>query len=265
MSDLEQESQNLQEIPIVLDKTSIEKKLKGKKKMPEEIPPNIPQIPDISMKETINKIKFPCNVMIVGRTYSGKSSLIRNLIEKRKFDAIWLISQTSANTGEYDKLVDTDMQLENINDDIIEYLYELQDDDPKMKTLIILDDFIDGPRTLHKVEKLVKMATSGRHRNISLLMSTQNLTSIPASMRKQCLCIFAGKQFMSSAEQFGKDFANNQLDMKQLKKKIMSIEDRHDWLVLNARTAKWSLLPQEEIKLNKYSRPKRVRKKKSSD
>lgn len=211
----------------------------------------------LNIKDAVKKIIFPCNVLVCGRTWSGKSVLIKNLIEKRNFSNVWLISQTATSTGEYDKLIDKDFQFETIDEDLIDFIYEFQEDNPRSKQLIILDDFIDGPRTLHNIPKLVKLATSGRHKNISLIISTQNLTSIPAAIRKQNLCVFAGKQFMSSAEAFGKDFANNQMNMKELKKRIMDIGGRHDWLMLDAREAEWYVIPQEEINLKKYSAPKR--------
>lgn len=215
----------------------------------------------IKLEDAVGKIRWPCNVMIVGRTYSGKTSLIKNLIDKRKFNNIWLISLTAGKSidADWHNMIDHDFIFNNINNEIIDFIYDFQEKNPRSRQLIIFDDFIDSERTLHKIPKLMQLCTSGRHDRISTCISTQSLAQVPATIRKQQLAVFAGKQYMDSAEAFGREFANTQLPTKELKNRIMDIGKRHDWLMLDAREAYWSILPQEEIDIHKYSAKKAPR------
>lgn len=206
------------------------------------------EIPEISLNELKKSIKFPSSILIVGKKFSGKTNLIRSLIDKKKFDNIFVIT-LSGHTGNLTKLCsDENNCFSNIDDEIIEFILDFQVENPKSKTLLIFDDFIDSETTLRKIPKICQIATSGRNFNITCLISSQTVSQVPTVLRKNAEYLFIGKNYRSSAEQLGKEYANAELSTKELQQKIINIKD-HSWLVYDERKGEWKRLPEQEIKV----------------
>lgn len=219
-----------------------EKPVKEPDKEPEK------QLEKITMKEVKEEIIYPSSILMIGKKFSGKTNLIRTLIDKNKFNNVFIITQ-SGHTGNLTKLAtDPDNIIEIIDDETIDFILDFQKENKKSKTLIIFDDFIESERTLRAVPKVLKLATSGRNFNVSILVSSQTVAQVPTGIRKNAEYLFIGKNMMSSAEQLSREYANGQLSIKELKKEIMDITN-HSWLFYNERKSKWNYLPETEIKV----------------
>lgn len=219
-------------------------------KTPEDdkIEPNKIKIPEISLQKLKDEIVYPSSILLIGKKFSGKTNLLRNLINKKKFDNVFVIT-LSGHTGNLSKLAtDEENIIQGINDDIIEFILEFQVENPKSKTCILFDDFIDSERTLRAVPKVLQLGTSGRNYNITLVISSQTVSQVPTGLRKNAEYLFIGKNMMSSAEQLSKEYATAQLPIKELKNQIMNITD-HSWLVYDERKTLWQKLPETEIKV----------------
>lgn len=205
-------------------------------------------LPPITMDQLKQDLQFPSSILMIGKKFSGKTNLLRNIIDKKKFNNVFVIT-LSGHTGNLTKLAtDEENIIEGINDEIIDFMLEFQVNNPKSKTCIVFDDFIDSERTLRAVPKMMKLATSGRNFNITLVISSQTVAQVPTAVRKNAEYLFIGKNMMSSAEQLGREYATGQIGIKELKKQIMDITD-HSWLLYDERKGKWSKLPQGEIKV----------------
>lgn len=205
-------------------------------------------IPTITLEQLKEDIKFPSSILIIGKKFSGKTNLLRNLINKKKFDNVFVIT-LSGHTGNLTKLAtDEENIIPGINDDIIDFILEFQVDNPKSKTCILFDDFIDSERTLRSVPKIMQLATSGRNFNITVLISSQTVAQVPTAIRKNVEYLLIGKNMMSSAEQLSKEYATAQLPIKELRSQIMNITD-HSWLVYDERKGIWQKLPEDQIKV----------------
>lgn len=205
-------------------------------------------VPTISMAELKETIQFPSSILLIGKKFSGKTNLLRNIIDRKKFNNVFVIT-LSGHTGNLTKLAtDEENVIQGINDDIIDFIIEFQLENKKSKTCIIFDDFIDSERTLRAVPKIMMLATSGRNFNISLVISSQTVAQVPTAVRKNAEYLFIGKNMMSSAEQLSREYATAQLGIKELKKQIVDIQD-HSWLLYDERKCKWSKIPQDEIKV----------------
>ena len=202
----------------------------------------------LSMKDLKETIKFPSSILLIGKKFSGKTNLLRNIIDRKKFNNVFVIT-LSGHTGNLTSLAtDPENIIQGINDDIIDFIIEFQLANKKSKTCIIFDDFIDSERTLRAVPKIMMLATSGRNFGISLVISSQTVAQVPTAVRKNAEYLFIGKNMMSSADQLSREYATAQLGIKELKKEIIDIQD-HSWLMYDERVCKWSKIPQDEIKV----------------
>lgn len=211
----------------------------------------VDEINNITMKELLGNMIYPSSVLICSKKFGGKSNVIRNIYNKNNFDNVFIVSR-SHNTGNLDVLATDDENLiQSVDDKFIEALLEFQEENPDSQMLIIFDDFIEGQKTLHHVKKIIEIATSGRNKNISLCISTQNLSSVPPELRKNSEYIFIGKNLYKSAKYIADEYATCNLPPRELARYIteLSSTDRHDFLIYDDRKAKWKLLPQEEIKV----------------
>jgi hypothetical protein len=205
-------------------------------------------IPDITLYDLKDFMQFPSSILLIGKKFSGKTNLLRSLIDRKKFDNVFIIT-LSGHTGNLTKLAsDKQNVLEGINDQIIQFILDFQVENKKSKCCIIFDDFIDSERTLRAVPKIMQLATSGRNFNITLVISSQTISAIPTACRRNVEYLFIGKNMMSSAEILSREYATAQIGIKELKQEIINITD-HSWLLYNERVGAWVKLPESEIKV----------------
>lgn len=161
---------------------------------------NLPQTMYMDL-EIINK--FPSMLLCVGKSGSGKSNVIANMMMKKEFlgkffDQVYLFSPTAKS----DDLVEhLKLKKENIVDKLdksaIVKLNKIVDDNTEKikkngiastarnsKILIICDDCISH-KLFIKSDILIMLATAGRHALISTIICTQSYTKVPRVIRLQ--------------------------------------------------------------------------------
>ena len=143
------------------------------------------------------KFKFPLQLIITGRTRSGKSFLLRQRILPaifKEYDGIFILSPTSnldAGWNKFKKTL-TKKQRKNLvfidefNEDQILELIRLIGDSKKEggkeKYLFVCDDITDI-LTPSKRSFFSKMAIKGRHFNISYIITTHKYNSVNTLIR----------------------------------------------------------------------------------
>lgn len=156
---------------------------------------------DYSNKIDERLLKPHFNLLLLAPTNSGKSFLINNLMYNNNFyskyfNQIYYISATLLHDKScqhirhdnrenvykiYENLDELDIILKNIIDMCKEEETIIVDDkEQKRKTLLVLDDMLPY---LKKSKTLSHLLTYNRHLGISIIISSQNLRSVPPSCR----------------------------------------------------------------------------------
>jgi len=161
---------------------------------------DLPQSPFMEA-DIINR--FPSLTLCIGKSGSGKSNVMANMLTKKEFmkdffDDIYLFSPTAKSDDivEHLKLKDNHI-IENLDETAITKLNKIVDDNiekikkqgistvaSKSKILIICDDCI-SEKVFIKSNILSKLATAGRHALISTVICSQSYTKIPRVIRLQ--------------------------------------------------------------------------------
>lgn len=125
--------------------------------------------------------RFPCRVLIAGRSNSGKGSLVKNMVSLATpaYDKIYIMHYDEK-TEEYDDLdPDKIFTIESIPDDWHE-CFNRQD-----KNALIIDEInFEGMSKANKgkIDRLTNYCCS--HLSISLFLIQQNFTSVPPCIRR---------------------------------------------------------------------------------
>jgi len=157
--------------------------------------------------------RFPSMQLLVGKSGSGKSNLMINMLTNNKlmaefFDEVYLISPTA----EADDLVKhLDLKPENIWSDLKQAVLDLgtlldnqaydieqkgiEEVGKTQKMLVICDDCV-GDKAFIKSDILIKLAIHGRHNLCSSIICTQSYTKVPRVIRLQAqgLALFPSSQ-----------------------------------------------------------------------
>jgi hypothetical protein len=155
--------------------------------------------------------KFPSMMLLVGKSGSGKSNLLVNMVKDPDllgqdfFSEIYFISPTA----EMDDLTQVlSLKPENLWSDLekaitnLEILLDNQAHDIERygilgasKILVLIDDCV-GNKLFIKSDILTKMSIHGRHNLISTVICTQSYTKVPRVIRLQAagLAIFPSSQ-----------------------------------------------------------------------
>jgi hypothetical protein len=158
---------------------------------------NLPQT-EYMKNNIINR--FPSMLLVVGRSGSGKSTVVNYLCTEPKFYGdffhhTYLFSPTcrADDLTEHLKLDDEHM-IEDPTEEKLSEIIKSQDELIKTKgikwtgkhsrVLIIFDDIVSNQNFL-KSPAMLKLATMGRHSLISSVINTQSYTKIPRAIRLQ--------------------------------------------------------------------------------
>ena len=161
-------------------------------------------LPQSSYMEAEILNKFPSLTVCIGRSGSGKSNVIANMLTKKEFmagffDEVYLFSPTAKSDDlvEHLKLKD-DHIIEKLDETAITKLNQIVDKNTEKikkdgiaktaknsKILIICDDCI-SERVFIKSNILSRLATAGRHSLISTIICSQSYTKVPRVIRLQC-------------------------------------------------------------------------------
>ncbi len=148
--------------------------------------------------DSILDLEFPGNILVVGKTGSGKTSWIKHMCracfhpDNKVFSAVYVMCTTAGVSSDYTFVRNKRYVFKELKNDFIEQLLERQEKFIKQKktqeVLLILDDII-GENLTHN-SPLEKVITSGRHYHISVVMLIQHITKLPPVVRNNCKYIF---------------------------------------------------------------------------
>lgn len=137
----------------------------------------------------INKLapKWPFILIIIGRSGSGKTNTVVNLLKYLFFDTFYLYAKDLEEP--YYQLLQNVFDDETIQNIIesdfssdIEDIVNVDELDRDKQNLIIVDDFV----TEKDQKKLIDLAIRGRKMNASMIYITQDWYRVPKSIRLQC-------------------------------------------------------------------------------
>ena len=163
-----------------------------------------------------NTEKKPFNMIIVGMTCCGKTHFLLNFLEreyKNYFDYIFLICPTFQN-WKYDEDEDF-IAIPCDQDEVEKYLKIVVDFSKGSKSLIILDDVASGKDVKNRCSELVKLGFSARHYNLSVVVITQQLTSI-------------AKPFRENVSKLVTFYNPNKKDMKTILEEYSGVNSRNE-------------------------------------
>ena len=194
-------------------------------------------MPEISL---LNK-----TISVVAKRNSGKSILIRYLINKQKhlFSKIFVICPTEKINPFYDKITKEDCIFDEWNESWVEELIQSltkintnQSLSERKNVLLILDDCMsDINYNSSKSMKLIY--TRGRHFNLSIIATCQYLNSLPKICRANCDLIITGQMNISSIEMLANEYCSN-LDKREFIKLFNRTTKDYGFLVINNNSVK---------------------------
>ena len=171
---------------------------------------DIIKVPKLKNDETV-KLKEtlpPLHSIFIGKTGSGKSNLLINLILRNRvfgylkyYQKIYIISPSLCYDNTFDIFNDYDNEkkgyakielVDEFNDailqNIIEEIKQEYDADNKRRTLVLLDDCINELKS--NSTYLQVLFTRGRHFKTSVWISTQAYKKVPKTLRLNCIDVF---------------------------------------------------------------------------
>ena len=207
-----------------MEKITLQKKKTEKTKMSQKL-----QLLKISEEAKERKCvkkfeaeKKPFNMIIVGMTCCGKTQFLLNFLErefKNYFDHIFLICPTfqwNKTWGEWKFEKDEDFIAIPCDQDEVEKWMKIVVDFAKgSKSLVILDDCASGKNVKNRTSELVKLGFSARHFNLSVVVITQQLTSI-------------AKPFRENISKLVTFYNPNKKDMKTIIEEYLDVRNRNE-------------------------------------
>jgi hypothetical protein len=201
--------------------------------------------------------KHPSSVLFCGKSGSGKTNLVLNLLTKKEFlknyfDMIFLFSQT-AKSGcddlytenlpelEEDHIFEPDYEgLEQL-DHILETQKKIIKDkgiDKSPKILILFDD-IAHSRAFLASKQYLQLHIMNRHYNISTFSLTQSYTKIPRAARCQVSAVaFFHGACGTEIERISEEHTPKGWKEKQFKVMVeYAIKKKYDFLFINKHAA----------------------------
>ena len=154
----------------------------------------------------------PANVAIIGKKGCGKSTLIRNLLERKEspwykhFDRIYMVSPTAARDDKMKDLVDDigpDQHWETLNEQslqevlgaiethIEEFQKKKKNKGKKPNSLLIIDDCLSEMVQKKQVRLMSKLATTNRHIGLTNLYSVQKWNAFLPTVIRSNLDVIA--------------------------------------------------------------------------
>lgn len=233
---------------------------KNKRKGVDELPAEAPNMEaevisteaEPEPEKKLPEIKYPANILLVGKRFSGKSTLILNLIDPKNFDNVFVVT-VSDHTGNLNSLCRNEMCILNsISDEFIDKLIEIHKENRQMKTLIIFDDFLGANFEPKKSLKMRLLASSGRNFGISVLFSSQDVTGVPTMFRRNVEYLFLGAMNADSIKKITEQYATADMNKKQLDFNLKELAKAKDnsWLFYDDRKGIWEKIEGSRLNPN---------------
>jgi GTPase SAR1 family protein len=194
----------------------------------------------IDEKFSINTMKFPCNIVIIGPTNTGKTTILKHIlleiIDKKKQDFVYLVtnSKISVDNNNYlnffylnhIKYLDTvnyKIELETFLDQVKNHGNNIKKKNWTGKIIIVFDDV--GEKIKFSIKNFTQEC---RHANISCIMLLHHYTHIPPSVRESIKYIFftalvsvSAKDFLQKKNTKDVDRISNMVSILFIKKKYI--------------------------------------------
>ena len=184
-------------------------------------------------------------ISVVAKRNSGKSILIRYLINKQKhlFSKIFVICPTEKINPFYNTITQEDCIFDEWNENWVEEfinsLTKINTHQPlsqRKNVLLILDDCMSDIN--YNTSKCMKQIyTRGRHFNLSIIATCQYLNSLPKICRNNCDLIITGQMNLSSIEMLANEYCSN-LEKKEFIKLFNRTTKDYGFLVINNNSVK---------------------------
>ena len=198
-----------------------------------------------------NKIinKFPSMLLNVGRSGSGKSTVVNYMMTTPNFlkgfyDKVYLFSPTAEldDLAQHLKLKKeflitkpTEEKLEKLMNEQETLIKRsgIEETGRKSKVLIIFDDIISNPQFL-KSDAMIRLATMGRHFLISSIINTQSYTKVPRAIRLQANALILFPSSNNEVKLLVDDACPPHCEKKSFMKLIeYATSGKHDFLFIN--------------------------------
>ena len=186
-------------------------------------------------------IVFPCNVAICAAPISGKSSMVLSIIEDEEFDLVFVVSLTPGNSA-YENVATA--VLPSLSEKFLDDLFEMHEEDPELKSLLIFDDFIGSEKSGFNCKNspaIDRISASGRHNNISMIFSSQNWVSIPVIFRRTANYYVLGANTHDINKNLSKILANGSMTPRKLFLALekISSENRFEFIIFDRKKKDW--------------------------
>lgn len=183
---------------------------------------------------------------LVGKRCSGKSNLLKYLVslEAKAFDKMFCICPTEPINRFYKDIVKPNCIYESYNEEWVEKLIDKMTKENSNKTpekrkrvLLILDDCVSD-HNFHQSPSLKKLYTRGRHINISIIITTQYLNSIPPVCRNNSDVIMVGQMNRASIQLLLDEFMSGNILKEDFIKLYHRATTFYGFLVINNNSVK---------------------------
>ena len=193
--------------------------------------------------------KFPSMMLNIGKSGSGKSSVIAYILTESNFmkdffDKVYLFSPTAKldDLSKHLKLKKENMITEPTEHALDKIITEqeklinkkgIAEVGRSNKILIIFDDIVSDQRFL-KSKPVLKLAAMGRHFLISSIFNTQSYTKIPRSVRLQANAVILFPSSNDENRIIAEDHAPPHCNKKCFLKLVeYATKNRHEFLFIN--------------------------------
>jgi len=166
----------------------------------------------------------PFRLILSGPPNSGKTNVIYNILLHKKppFERV-IIFHNDPSTKEY----------QNIDAEYIEELMDIDEIDPEVRNIIIIED-VDYKNLNRNQRSLLDryFGVFSTHHNISIMLTSQDAFSVPASIRRMCSHLILWKSHdMNAMSILSSRFNIKTKDLKYIFDHIC--KDKHDSLLID--------------------------------
>jgi len=182
--------------------------------------------------------QWPFRIALIGRSGSGKTNLMFNLLRQTVYDDLTVIARTLDNT-QYQSLMQVVDEAEQkighpvaIFSEKLEDLPPVKDYSPSLQHLVLFDDLISLPES--QLQPIIPFFTQGRHQNISCILCSQSYHKIPKTIRLQCnyVVVFGGLNEDDTRDVWG-DFVSH-LTWREFQEVYKSAtQEKYSFLVID--------------------------------
>ena len=197
----------------------------------------------------------PFNMVVCGKSFSGKTNMLLNMLKwyKSIFNKRIIVFTTSLDSSltkleaQYDARVFTNLFNEN-GENVIELLMNHQTLEKEMggdmnEFLVIFDDFITNSAFAKRRSIFDKLFSMASHLRISVIITSQQYTLVPASIRRMSLyqCIFKISNSKERKMFFDECCNSIDLDVDEFEKVFDNcIDEPFSFMYIDNKKSKWS-------------------------